>query len=176
MKFSFLLCLLILCPITAQPQTKATTEDGRKVILNADGSWKYAESSPSVTLKIEAALVYVGGNVRPVARRPFALLAADPTPELMRLPRAGEHNLNGVQQLAQNCWKDSYPDAPAIIRNHTRYTFTTGFDGKAELRDIAPGKYWIFGQTPASDRCVMWIMEVDMTKDQSLTLDQLNAI
>ena len=53
MKFSVLLCLLILCSIAAQAQTKATTEDGKKVILNADRTWKYAENSPGVTLKIE---------------------------------------------------------------------------------------------------------------------------
>ena len=176
MKFIAVIFGILLLAGTVQAQQVATTTDGKKVILNADGTWKYSEASPGVTLKIEAGLVYRSGDVKPVARSPFALLALDPRPELMRLPRENQFPFNGIQKLEQNCWRGSYPEARAIIREHAHYTFTTGFDGKAELRDIVPGKYWLYGQPPGSKSCIMWIMEVDLTKDQSLTLDQNNAI
>jgi hypothetical protein len=168
--------LVITAASAAHAQQTATTADGKKVVLNTDGTWKYADAPSGVTLRIETGLVYRNGDVKPVARSPFALLALDPRPELMRLPPAGELKLDGLGQLGQKCWRDSYPEAPAIIRKHTRYTFTTGFDGKGEIRDIAPGKYWLFGQALGGNICLMWIMEVDLTKDQSLTIDQNNAI
>lgn len=48
MKFSLLLYALLLCPVIAQAQIKATTDNGRHVILNADGTWKYqaAQAEP----------------------------------------------------------------------------------------------------------------------------------
>src|SRR5215470_555172 len=122
MKFSLLVCLLILCPIIVQAQIKATTEDGKKVVLNADGTWKYAQAPPSITLKIEAGLVYSAGPV-PVARAVFNLLDADPTPELMALPRTPAGNSSGVVQLSTSCRHNNYPEAQAIVRKYIRYTF-----------------------------------------------------
>ena len=47
MKNNILLVLLFfLIPIIINGQTQeATTSDGKKVILNADGTWKYAEEA-----------------------------------------------------------------------------------------------------------------------------------
>jgi len=174
MKFSLLVCIVILCPIAAFAQQTAMTPDGKKVLLKSDGTWKYAEGKEGVTLRIEAGLVYQNGKALPAARTPFALLDSDPTPELMRLPRITEYKFNGLQQLAQTCKTDN-PEAQAIVRKLSRYTFTAGFDGKAELGSIQPGKYWLFGLATSTERCVMWLMEIDLTKDQSLTLDQNNA-
>lgn len=174
MKFSFLVCLLILCPIGAQSQSKATTEEGRKVILNADGTWKYAAALSGVTLKIEAGLIYKSGDVKPVARKTFILLAADTMTELMKLPPATQHNFSGVEQLKGTCETD-YPGVDDILRKYTRYTFTTDFDGKAELA-IAPGKYWLFGQTLTYERCVTWFLEIELTKDRTIILDQHNTL
>lgn len=174
MKFSLSICFLCLCAIAAQAQQIATTSDGKKVVLNTDGTWKYAEASPTVTLKVEAGLIYKDGP-QPVARTPFVLLDTNPTPELMKLPRDG--SLGGLTQLSVSCRHNDYPEAPAIVRKYVRYTFTTGFDGKGELGEIKPGKYWLAGVAPTrSAGCVLWLMEIDLTKNQNLTLDQNNAV
>jgi len=172
----FAICLLILFTFAAHAQQTATTSDGKKVLLHSDGTWKYAEALSGVTLKVEAGLVYTTGPV-PVARVPFTLLDTDPTPELVALPRTPAGYWGGIAQLSFSCLPNDYPAAPAIVRKYVRYTLTTGFDGKAELSDIKPGKYWLVGvavKAPAG--CVLWLMEVDLTKNQSLILDQNNAV
>jgi hypothetical protein len=183
MKFSVLICLLILCPIAAQSQTKATTEDGKKVILNADGTWKFADSAsePSgVTLKIEAGIVYGYGGPEPVARTTFGLLDADPTPEIRKTPRSeigaryGLDVNNGWAEMLFRCGS-SMPEAMAVIESHIRYRITTGFDGKGEFTGVKPGKYWVFGATRLREGCAFWLFDVDLTKSASLTLDQNNA-
>jgi len=172
--------LLILCPVGAQAQTKATTEDGRKVVLNADGSWKYAEDSPSVTLKIEAGIVYSYGGTQPVARTTFGLLDADPTPEIKKAPLSKmgrEFRLdvnNGWEEMLFRCGS-TMPEAMAVIESHIRYRMTTGFDGKGEFTGVKPGKYWVFGATRLREGCAFWLLDIDLTKSASLTLDQNNA-
>src|SRR5262245_6464331 len=177
MKVSLFVCLVLLCPIAASAQATATTPDGKKVILKSDGTWKYAEGSSSketVTLKIEVGIVYETGQALPAARAPFALLDADPKPELMALPLQTDSKFNGIQQLSATC-RNVFPEARDVVRKHSKYTFTLGFDGKAEVRSIEPGKYWLFGITMASGVCVMWLKEVDLTSDQNLVLDQRNT-
>jgi hypothetical protein len=182
-KFSLLIALLILFPVAGRSQIKATAEDGKKVILNADGTWKYADpaAAPSnVTLKIEAGIVYSYGGTEPVARTTFGLLDVDPTPEIKKAPpskMAGEFRLNvnnGWEEMLFRCGS-SMPEAMAIIESHLRYRMTTGFDGKGEFAGVKPGKYWVFGATRMREGCAFWLLDVDLTKSGSLTLDQNNA-
>ena len=82
---------------------------------------------------------------------------------------------NAAEELALTCGSNM-PEAMAMIEKNTRYSVTTGFDGKAELADIKHGKYWIFGTTKTRRGCAFWLHEIDLTKSQSVTLDQNNAL
>lgn len=179
MKFSIALCILLLCPVLAHAQQTATTADGKTVILNKNGTWKYAEkSSEGVTLKIEAGIVYKQGGPEPVARTTFALLDLDIHVELKEMPATeGRAKLtdNALTELVITCGSQM-PDAMAAIQKRTRYTLTTGFDGKAELRNIEPGVYMLFGATHTRGGCAVWLIPVTLRTNQSLTLDQYNAI
>lgn len=179
MKISLSVCILMLCAIAAQGQTKATTEDGRKVILNTDGTWKYAEVSPSIALKIEAGLVYNDGGSKPVARTNFALLDADPMPEITKLPpseiaRRYSMDVNNAKEEFLIQCGFGMPEAMAVIGRHTRYTMTTGFDGKGEFTDVKPDKYWLFGAIKIGEQRAFWLVAVDLNKDQNMILDNSN--
>jgi hypothetical protein len=134
----FAICALFLLSAAAYAQTIATTTDGRKVILNSDGAWKYADNAASsVTLKIEAGIVYKTGGPQPVARTTFYLLDGNPMPEIEKRPPS---------RFAQG-----------IVKNAAE-----------EFRFGAT-------QTRAKYGCAYWLMEIDLTKDQNLILDQNNA-
>lgn len=162
------ICLLA---ITAHAQQTATTTEGRKVILNADGTWKYAEAPASggVTLKLEAGLVYKTGGPQPVARTTFYLLDTFPLDELDKKGLSTE--------FIATCGAES-PAARDIVAQRVRYEFTTGFDGRGEPAGIKPGRYWLFGaaRTRRAGGCALWLTPVDLTKNQSLILDQNNAV
>lgn len=167
------ICLLILLCSAAAAQQMATTIDGRKVLLNDDGTWKYADAK-GLTLKIEVGIAYTTGPV-PVARTTFTLLKADPRPALRQLPHTPS-GISGLGQISLNCRFNNFPEATAIIKQFAITTLVTGFDGRATLEDIKPGEYWLYGTTKAfTNSCVTWLMPVDLTKNQNLILDQNNA-
>lgn len=177
MKFSLPLCAFVLLCGSAYAQQTATTADGKRVVLKDDHTWQYADASSSgVSLKIEAGIAYKLGGVQPVARTAFVLLDANPIPELVKLPPAYTRGLaNAAEEMALRCGKDM-PDAMAVIQKHTRYSVTTGFDGKAEFAGVRPGKYWVFGATETRSGCAFWLREIELTKSENMALDQNNAV
>lgn len=48
-KFIFSIIILTITSFSVFAQTEATTNDGKKVILNEDGTWKYAETTTAET-------------------------------------------------------------------------------------------------------------------------------
>jgi hypothetical protein len=160
--------LLLLCG-AAYAQQSATTTDGKKVVLNTDGTWKYADASSTVTLRIEAGLVYQTGGPEPVARATFYVLDDFPLDEMKKLA-------NGAfATFAATCGAE--PDsARELIARHIVYKVTTGFDGRGELSGVKPGQYWLFGGAKTRRNCALWLKQIDLTKDQDLILDQNNAV
>jgi hypothetical protein len=49
-----LLLLMILLPVASFAQTEATTDDGRQVILDDDGTWEYSEEAVEAVVQVEA--------------------------------------------------------------------------------------------------------------------------
>src|SRR5262245_39008259 len=140
MKFGLLFFTLVLFSVSAHAQQAATTDDGRRVILNKDGTWKFTNESAAstITLKIEAGIVYNYGGPQPLARTPFLLMDTNPTPELEKIsPTEGHRRFakNAADELFFTCGSNM-PEAMSTLRNLTKYRFTTGFDGKAKLSDI----------------------------------------
>lgn len=169
-RFSLLIWALALLSCSAyaqQPVTAAITTDGKKVLLNADGTWKYAEAPSGTTLRIEAGLVYKTGGPEPVARVTFYLLDTFPLDELDKRGVATE--------FIATCGAEP-ESANELVGRHVVYKVITGFDGKAELTSIKPGRYWLFGGARTRRGCALWSHPLDLTKDQNVTLDQHNAV
>jgi len=169
MKLSLLFVLLLL-PQSTAPQI-ATTADGRKVALNADGTWKYIESPiPSVTLTLRARIVYKRGGPEPVARVTFALLDRFSAEELAKLPARADGGYEYPYSGGQGP-----ENARQLTAAHTAYTLTTDFEGKAELTGIKPGQYVILGSATTRGGCAFWTVKIDLSKNLSLALNQNNA-
>jgi hypothetical protein len=129
------------------------------------------EAPAGVTLKLEAGIVYKLGGPQPVARATFYLLDRFPAQELAELPAA---KVEAAHEYLFSCGQR--PDtARQVIGKHVVYQLTTGFDGKAELANIKPGRYVLLGGSPTRGGCAFWTLEVDLSKDQAVVLDQSNA-
>jgi hypothetical protein len=194
MKFSLLVFTLTLLSLTAYAQQTATTQDGRKVILNSDGTWKFAgprkpKNSASVT--IQAGVVYKTGDVNPVARETFYLLD-DSLGAILEgaglRPTRPDKNQSLQDQLMTSyvyaiCY-GQYPfetrfleDAQKVIAPHLIKSGQTDFAGKAVIDAIAPGVYFVMGIAKTRGGFAVWNERCEARAgENSLTLDQNNAI
>lgn len=190
--------LLVFLCVTACAQSSqfVTTADGRRVELRPNGTWTYLDNAPAPvtagTIEIEAAIIMRNSEVRPVARSEFFLLDADlntilnsagfKTGWLHRrdtpantfwylLAAAARGNLLGGQKelLA----------AREAIKSHVIGTVTTGFDGKAKLENVKPGKYFLIGSHyhPVTKQVPCWELPVEVAggKAAKVFFDSNNA-
>lgn len=129
-------------PVTTQ---KATTEDGRKVVLKSNGTWQYDKEtvivadktpvvSPPVVLPpveqansivlLETGLVFKSGDVKPLARTEFHLLD-DSLPNILR--NAGIKPPNNLESTG-----DANSDYI------TAFAFATKYSSNSSYREFYP--------------------------------------
>ena len=171
----------------------ATTKDGKTVILNSDGTWKYAESSAAPaqsTLSIEAALIYRSGDVKPVARTEFKLLDKSLSSILREAGLQPDSRISSLmggssddKLLNTYSWAvtmsgldDFATRASEAIKSHVIQTVVTDFTGKAAFSPVKPGTYYIVGTIRPPNSHVTWNVETDLKPGESkVILDPNNA-
>jgi hypothetical protein len=176
----------------------ATTKDGRVVILNPDGTWKYAKEAETDIEKsrvsLEAAIIYRSGNVKPVARTEFHLLdqslvqilrAAGLQPDRRWIQPQGDDEalVNTFAYAVTTSLIDPTFLSKALpaLKPHIIQTVTTDFTGKASFDSIKAGSYFIVGiaqtATGSSGGHAVWNLKVDVKPGTSnVILDQNNAV
>lgn len=190
-----LLLLVVLNIITPgqQQQQQATTADGRTVILNPDGTWKYAHGpgAQESVISIEAALVYTSGDVKPIARTAFHLLDQS-LAQILRdaglsvnrtwvQPRNDDAALANTYALSVFLEHEPFlSKANAAIKAHILQSVTTDFAGKATFAAVKPGTYFIMCVSRTAARRglghIVWDLKVDANPGTFNTvLDQNNA-
>lgn len=186
------LLLLLLLSFSAFAQSiSATTADGKKVVLNGDGTWKFADSLPtSASLAIEAALIYQNGDVKPIANTDFLLLDADLGEILTKANLTPPGNLSlitsdaslqriiGFAKAALNApdHEAFFSDAQRAIRPHVVKTFTTGFDGKATVDGLPSKTLYLVGVARAANGWAVWNLKVAVTGGvNKIQISQSNA-
>lgn len=179
------LLILALCASAAAQSLTATMPDGRQVLLNPDGTWKFAAVDSFAVLSIEAALIYQSGDVKPVARTTFYLLDESPLDALEKAnvrPVQGGAPVRLVFSLARlkssicdDCARFA-ADVGKALSPHVVKQVSTGFDGKAVFDSVKPGTYHLFGVWSAGRNDVLWILKVDVKAGtNTVKLDQNNA-
>lgn len=175
-----ILLLALSVPVFAQTQT-ATTPKGRKVILNPDGTWRYADvpaTAKQSTISVEAGIVYLNG-AQPVARENFWVLNKPVTEiiqaEFKDLPEIKEPFDLALSLKNALVHPKEVQRWMAVVKKYEVLTFTTGFDGKASF-SLAPGQFYIFGITKTRTSFGYWNIPLVVTgENQNITLDQNNA-
>ena len=80
-------------------------------------------------------------------------------------------NSIGLAMLQPDRFGSFYNQALAVIRKHARYTGTTDGSGKAQLSNIEPDTYYLFGITRTGSGYALWTNPVSiMAGDNNLNL------
>lgn len=121
---------------------------------------------------IDARVINRAGNMQAVKGERFYLLDDDLE---SILNDAGLEPIEGqtiteslglaVMQPSQH--SDFHRKAMAAIKNHIKYSVTTDGSGKAELRDIKPDSYYLFGITKTSEGFAVWNWSVNISEGQN---------
>ncbi len=81
-------------------------------------------------------------------------------------------NAFGLSVVNPNKYRDTNQKAYAAIKRHIVYSTTTDGGGKADMKDIKPNNYYLFGITSTKNGFAMWNAPININTGQnSLILD-----
>jgi hypothetical protein len=144
-------------------------------------------------LSIEARIIYNLGGPQPVARTKFYLLDADP---FSVKPAESPRNDLALTGCGILLLLKTAVDKPQMLEGKNAKTFLgsveasrpcweghlvketiTDFEGRAQLDQIRPGKYWLLGMTETRSAFALWNVPLVLPLTETkLLLDQNNAI
>jgi hypothetical protein len=125
---------------------------------------------------IDAKLLTKNGQQQPVRNVRFYLLDKDLEQILTEAnidPIEGQTLTNsmGLAQMYPDRFGDFYREAMAAIKKHIKYAGSTDGSGKAELGNVDPDSYYIFGMTKSANGFAVWSAPVSVvTGDNILNL------
>lgn len=113
------------------------------------------------------------GGVQPVRNEKFYLLDKDleeilDDANLDNETGQGLRTLFGMSVLYPDRYGDTRQKALSAISQHTKYTALTDASGKAQLKDIKPDTYYLFGITKTRNGFAIWSSPVTIQPGQNL--------
>lgn len=148
------------------------------------------------SLRIETGVVMQSGDVVPLARTAFLLMDNDLATVLQRGGFRPSPNVSGMASFGYGLasgnilstfvlsWryetlgadKQTFPNAITLIRPHVRANTDTDFKGKAEIRGVAPGIYYVTGWYWLNGRGIVWSLKTQLKPGvNTVIIDQNNA-
>lgn len=184
------LLVLALCVSAAAQSLTATTPDGRQVLLNPDGTWKFTAADPSAALSIEAALIYQSGDVKPVARTTFYLLDKSAAEVLRDAGLRSPVSLAAITKdaglecliafakssLSAPNHEAFFSAAQKAIQPHIVKTATTDLTGKAAIQGLPAKPVYLLGVARTARGWAVWDLRIDLKAGaNSAAIDQSNT-
>ncbi len=112
------------------------------------------------TLEVEASIINNAGEAEPLTRQVFYILKKSP-----------DDLLKGID-VTSEIW---YAKTMNGLRNHALTFFITDSQGKAEIKDLKAGTYYICGISQMVEGAGVWDVEVELKWGKnSLVLDNRN--
>jgi hypothetical protein len=170
-------------PSTSQPSTLTVPEPINppstitSVPSTSTASSVTAPPPDKGTVVMEAKIISRTGGAQPVTKEKFYLLDKDlnsilDEANLQDDEGQGLVNAFGISVVNPNKYRDTNQKALAAIKRHIVYSTTTDGNGKAQLKDVKPNNYYLFGITKTRSGFAVWSSPVSINPGQnSLILD-----
>lgn len=150
-------------PTTTTQPGSVTTVPGQNVTTDSDKG----------TVVVDAKISTKTGSIQPVRNEKFYLLDKD-LEEILDDANiddetgAGLRNAFGMAILYPDRYGDTKQKALSNIGKHTKYSALTDSNGKASIKDIKPGSYYLFGITKTKTGFAIWSSPVVITPGQNV--------
>jgi hypothetical protein len=131
----------------------------------------------SGTVSIEAKIATKSGNIQPVKDEKFYLLDKDLQSILSDANLSDETGQGlttafGLSVVYPDKYSETRKKALDAINKHVKYDVTTDSSGKAQMKDVKPDSYYLFGITKTRNGYAIWSSPVSIRPgDNSLVLD-----
>ena len=129
------------------------------------------------TVNIEAKIATKSGDIQPVQKEKFYLLDKDLQSILSDANIDDEtgQGLNtafGLSVVYPDKYRDTNKKALDAINKHVKYDILTDSNGKAQMKDVKPDSYYLFGITKTRNGYAIWSSPVSIQPgDNKLVLD-----
>lgn len=174
----------ITVPSTSQPSTIPAAPPTTTTLppSTTTTTTTVVEPTPNdkASVTMEAKVLSRTGSAQPVTREKFYLLDKDLESILAEAKiqdDAGQGLINafGVSVVNPSKYRDTNQKALAAIKRHIVYSTLTDASGKAQLKDVKPKNYYLFGITRAGNGFAVWNSPVNVNAGQnSLILDPVS--
>jgi hypothetical protein len=125
------------------------------------------------TVVVDAKVSTRTGGIQPVKNEKFYLLDKDleeilSDADIDDETGQGLRNAFGLSVLYPDRYGDVRSKALSAIGRHTKYTALTDASGKAQIKDIKPDTYYLFGITKTRTGFAIWSSQVSITPGQNV--------
>lgn len=150
-------------PQTSSQPSSVTTVPGQSVSADTDRG----------SVVVDAKISTRTGGIQPVKNESFYLLDKDLEEILDDAgiedeTGQGLRNAFGLSVLFPDRYGETRQKALSAIKKHTKYTALTDASGKAQIKDIKPDSYYLFGITKTRSGFAIWSSQVVITPGQNI--------
>ena len=129
------------------------------------------------TVNIEAKIATKSGTIQPVQKEKFYLLDKDlqsilSDANIQDETGQGLNTAFGLSVVYPDKYKETNKKALDAINKHVKYDVLTDASGKAQMKDVKPDSYYLFGITKTRNGYAIWSSPVSIQAgDNKLVLD-----
>ncbi len=129
------------------------------------------------TVDIEAKIATKSGAIEPVQKEKFYLLDKDlqsilSDADIQDETGQGLNTAFGLSVVYPDKYRETNKKSLDAINKHVKYDVLTDASGKAQMKDVKPGSYYLFGITKTRNGYAIWSSPVAIqTGDNKLVLD-----
>lgn len=174
----------VVVPSTSQPSTVTVpqtmdTPSSSTSVPPATTTTVIETAPDKSVVSIDAKLLTKTGTSQPVTKEKFYLLDKDLESILSeaRISDEGQGLINafGLSIVNPGKYAETNKKALSAINPHIVYSTTTDSSGKAEMKDVKPKNYYLFGITKTKNGFAVWSSPVVINPGQnSLNLDPVS--
>lgn len=155
------------------PQSQPQTQPQSPSTVTNIPSETTTVTSDKGTVSFEAKVMVKTGGTQAVRNEKFYLLKKDlesilDDADIEDETGQGLKNAFALSVLYPERYRETNQKALAEIRKNSVYSTTTGADGKAQLKDIKPDSYYLFGITKTRTGFAIWSSPVTIVAGQNL--------
>ena len=155
----------IVVPSTSQPSTVTTLPPATTTVVEATPPDKGE-------VKVEAKVMSKSGSVTPVAKEKFYLLDKDlesilADANIQDTTGQGVVNAFGLSVINPGKYPDVNQKALDAINRHVVYSTLTDSAGRAEIKDVKPNSYYLFGIHKTGKGFAVWSSPVTINAGQN---------
>jgi hypothetical protein len=156
--------------VTTAPPSSTTTQSNPTTITNVPSENVSADKG---TVIVDAKISSRTGGIQAVKNEKFYLLDKDleeilDDANIEDETGQGLKNAFGLSVLYPDRYREINQKALSAISKHTKYSALTDSGGKAQIKDIKPDSYYLFGITKTRSGFAIWSSPVSITAGQNV--------